>query len=152
MTTSRWHLAQINIARTRAPLTDPLMATFVAQIDEINRLAEETDGFIWRLKDEAGAASSYVKFGDDDRIIVNMTVWVSIEALHSYVYRSHHVSVFRERARWFEPLGTAGLAMWWVPAGHVPSIDEGRDRLAMLDASGPTAEAFTFKHRFPPPE
>jgi hypothetical protein len=151
MCVSTWHIAEINIARLRAPLTDPLLADFVAQLDEVNRIADESDGFVWRLKDDNGSASSYVRFSDDERVIVNMSVWRSIEALHQYVYLSHHLSVFKDRARWFERLPTASLAMWWIEAGQVPSLNEGRSRLAMLDHRGPTDQAFTFKHAFPPP-
>src|SRR5215204_6317759 len=109
------HLAQINIARIRAPLTDPLMADFVAQLETVNRAAETSPGFVWRLKSADGGASSYVRFSDDDRVIVNMSVWTSIEVLQAYVYRTHdHASVFRDRLRWFEPLGGPPLALWWI--------------------------------------
>lgn len=146
-----WHLAEINIARLRAPLTDPLLADFVAQLDEVNRIAEESEGFVWRLKDDNGAASSYVQFDDDTRLIVNMSVWRTIEALHQYVYRSHHMTVFRDRARWFERMTSPSLAMWWIPEGHVPSLNEGRARLAVLADRGPSDQAFNFKTAFPAP-
>ena len=143
------HLAEINIARTRAPLTDPLMAEFVAQLETVNRAADESAGFVWRLKADDGSASSYVRFSEDERVIVNMSVWTSVEALQAFVYRTHdHAAVFRDRLRWFEPLIGPPLALWWVPAGHIPSLDEGRRRLELLDRDGPTPEAFTFKHQF----
>jgi hypothetical protein len=146
---SSWHLAQINIARARAPLTDPLMADFVAQLDAVNAVAEASPGFVWRLKTDDGSPSSYVKFSDDDRIIVNMSVWESIETLEAYVYRAHeHADVFRNRRRWFEPIPGPQVALWWVPAGHIPSLEEGRERLRLLTKDGPTPAAFTFKRRF----
>jgi hypothetical protein len=114
-----WHLAQINIARARAPLTDPLMADFVTQLDAVNAVAEGSPGFLWRLKADDGSPSSYVKFSDNDRIIVNMSVWESIEALEAYVYRVQaHADVFRNRRRWFEPIPGPQVALWWVPAGR----------------------------------
>ena len=144
-----WHLAQINIARARAPLTDPLMADFVAQLDAVNRIADASTGFVWRLKAEDGGASSYVRLADDERLIVNMSVWTSVDELRAFVYRTHaHAAVYRDRLRWFEPLGEPQLALWWVPAGHIPSLDEGRHRLALLSREGPTQAAFTFKHQF----
>ncbi|HET9370476.1 MAG TPA: DUF3291 domain-containing protein [Vicinamibacterales bacterium] len=144
------HLAQINVARLRAPLTDPLLADFVAALDPINALAEASPGFVWRLKDDSGASSSYVTFGDDDRLIVNMSVWTSIDTLFEYAYRSGHADVFRRRREWFEPIDPP-FALWWIPAGHVPSVDEGRAKLATLARLGPTPDAFTFKIRFPQP-
>jgi len=150
---SPWHVAEINIARGRAVLTDPLMTDFVAQLEIVNRVADASGGFVWRLKADDGGASSYVRFSDDDRLIVNMSVWTSIEALQAYVYRAHdHADVFRDRRRWFEPLDVPQLALWWVPAGHIPSLEEGRHRLALLAREGPTPRAFTFKRRFTPEE
>ena len=147
------NLAQINIARIRAPLTDPLMADFVAQLDMVNRTADTSPGFVWRLKSDEGGASSYVRFSDDEHIIVNMSVWTSIDSLQAFVYRTHdHAAVLRDRLRWFEPLGGPPFALWWIPAGHIPSLDEGRRRLERLTREGPTAEAFTCKRQFTPDE
>jgi uncharacterized protein DUF3291 len=142
-------LAQVNIGRLRAPLEDPLVAGFVARLDEINALADRSPGFVWRLQTAAGNAT-YLRPFDDDRILFNMSVWESIEALQDYAYRSAHVEVLRQRHDWFEKFEGAYLALWWVPAGHIPSIDEAKRRLAHLDATGPSSFAFTFKVRFPP--
>ncbi|HEX5215520.1 MAG TPA: DUF3291 domain-containing protein [Vicinamibacterales bacterium] len=141
------HLAEINVARLRAPLTDPRLADFVAHLDAINALAEDSPGFVWRLKAEAGAPSSYIKFSDDELTIVNMSVWTSIDALFAYVYRSGHGEIYRNRRTWFEPLANP-FVLWWIAEGDVPSIDEGRRRLEMLAHLGPTPDAFTFKTRF----
>lgn len=149
---ARYHLAEINIARLRAPLDDPMLADFVAQLDAINSLADQDPGFVWRLVGDDGAASSYVRAYDDDSIVINMSVWQSIEALHAYVYRSGHTDVFRRRREWFVPLGAHPFALWWVPAGSIPTIAEGQARLHRLDEQGPSPDAFTFKVRFPPPE
>jgi len=152
MPIATYHLAQINIARVRAPLDDPLMADFVAQLDAVNAIADESPGFVWRLKAEDGGASTYVRAFDDDRIIINMSVWESVEALQQYVYRDQHGGVFRDRRKWFEPLADPSLALWWVLAGHIPTIAEGKERLETLARLGPTLEAFTFKSYFPPAE
>jgi hypothetical protein len=145
----KYHLAQVNIARMKFPLDDPRMAEFVARIPEINALAETSPGFIWRFQTDAGNAL-YTHPYDDDRILFNMSVWESVEALKTYAYRSQHVEVFRKRQNWFDPLDQAGLALWWVPAGHLPGIDEAKKRLARLDQAGPTQFAFTFKRVFEP--
>jgi hypothetical protein len=142
------HLSQVNIARMRAPLEDPLMADFVARLDEINALAERSPGFVWRLKGEANNAT-YLRPYEDERIIVNMSVWESIEQLKRYVYYSAHVEVFRRRQDWFEKFQGAYAALWWVPKGHEPGVDEAKKRLAHLDAHGPSPFAFTFKQPFP---
>ena len=147
-----WHLAEINVARLIAPLTDPRVARFIAQLDAINALAERSPGFVWRLTATDGDPSAYVTFTDDDRVIVNMSVWTSIDALHRYVYSSDHGAIYRDRRQWFEPFGAPPFALWWIPAGHVPTLDEGRSKLAQLTNQGPTAEAFTFRQRFPPPD
>ena len=148
----RYHLAEINIARLRAPLDDPSMEEFVAQLDPINALADESDGFVWRLKAEGGGASSYVRAFDDERILINMSVWESAEALQQYVYRSRHAGVFHDRKKWFEKLEGPPVAMWWVPAGHIPTVSEGVERLKTLARVGPSRAAFTFKVQFPPPQ
>lgn len=145
-----YHLAQINIARMRAPLDDPLMAGFVARLDEMNALADDAPGFVWRLQDELNNATNIQVF-DNPRLIVNVSVWESIEALFEYTYRSGHIELLRARKDWFEPLGSPPLAMWWLPAGEIPTAEEGKQRLALLAKNGPSAEAFTFQQKFQPP-
>lgn len=145
------HLAQINIGRLKAPLDDPSMAGFVSRLDEINALADRTPGFVWRLQTEEGNATSLRPF-DDERIALNMSVWESIEALRAYVYSSAHAEVLRQRRDWFEKFERVYLALWWIPAGHIPSIDEAKARLASLEQNGPTPFAFTFKTTFTPDE
>ena len=145
-----YHLAQINIARVLAPLDDPLMAGFVEQLNPINALADASPGFVWRLQDEAGDATS-IRVFEDDRILLNMSVWETIEALQDYVYRSAHLGPLRDRKRWFVVPDEPHLALWWVPAGHLPTPQEAKARLEYLRRHGPTPEAFTFKHAFPAP-
>lgn len=147
----RLHLAQVNIARMKASLDDPIMSGFVARLDEINALADSSPGFVWRLQSSGGNAT-YLRPYDDDRILFNMSVWESIEHLKQYVYYTAHVAVFRNRQAWFEKFGGAYLALWWVPQGHTPGIDEAKKRLAHLEAHGSTQFAFTFKRPFPPDE
>ena len=148
---SAYHLAQLNVARTLAPLDTPMMAEFVAQLGAINALADGAPGFVWRLQTEDGDATAIRPY-DDDRIIVNMSVWETPEALQAYVYRSAHVEVMRRRREWFSRLDEAYVVLWWVPAGHRPSVAEGVARLEELRRLGPTARAFTFRTRFPAPD
>lgn len=150
MTTPAWHLAQFNIARMLEPLEHPVMAGFVEQLDSVNALAERTPGFVWRLQTEEGDATALRPY-EDTRILVNMSVWESIEALHRFTYHSAHAGPFRDRKSWFEPLEPPTLVLWWIRAGTVPTVEEGRERLARLRAQGPTEMAFTFKERFEPP-
>lgn len=143
------HLAELNIGRTVAPIDHPMMAEFVDNLERINALGDGSPGFVWRLSDETGSATSIRAF-EDPRMILNMTVWESIEALREYIYRSDHVEYLRRRREWFEPLDGPSLVLWWVPAGHIPTVDEALGRLERLAADGPTPQAFTLKTPFPP--
>jgi uncharacterized protein DUF3291 len=145
-----FHLAQFNVARMRAPIDSPVMEGFVSQLARINAIAEASPGFVWRLQTAEGDATALRPY-DDPMMIVNMSVWESLEALHGYVYKSPHVGPLRERKAWFEAPTEPILVLWWVPAGHVPTVDEARERLEHLRQQGPTARAFTFRHAFPPP-
>lgn len=145
------HLAQVDIARLLAPLDSPQLAGFVARLDDINALADRAPGFVWRLQTREGNATELRPY-DDDRIIVNMSVWESLEALHAFVYRSDHVAVMRQRRAWFEQMTDPFLALWWVPGGHIPSLEEAKARLDHMRAHGETSVAFTFKRPFPPPD
>ena len=146
-----YHIAQINIGRVRAPLDDPQMAGFVNRLDEINAIADKSPGFVWRLQTPEGNAT-YLRPYDDDRILVNMSVWETVEAFKNFVYRSVHAEVLRQRQEWFEKFSGAYLALWWVPVGHTPGMDEAKKRLAHLDAHGPTQFAFTLKTIYPQDE
>jgi hypothetical protein len=144
------HLAQINVARARAPLDSPVMKEFMDAIDAMNALGEQSPGFVWRLKSDSGNATD-IRAYDDPRMIVNVTVWTSLERLRDYAFKSHHGDYFRRRREWFEEMETPSLALWWIPAGTVPDEVEGKRRLELLEKNGPTADAFTFRDRFPPP-
>ena len=148
---TRFQIAQVNIGRIRAPLDHEIMQTFVARLEEINALADASPGFVWRLKSEEGP-SSYLHPYEDERLLLNMSVWESVEALKHYVYKTAHAEVLRARHDWFEKLERAYQAMWWVPAGHIPSIDEAKKRLVHLEERGPSQYAFTFKTVMPPDE
>ncbi len=150
MKPQRFHLAQANIARMRAPLDHPIMEGFRSQLDRINAIADRSAGFIWRLQTDAGDATA-IRAYEDERILFNMSVWESLEALHQYVYRSGHSAPLRNRKQWFEQLEGPILVLWWVPAGHLPSVAEAKARIGLLRSRGATAEAFTFRHPFPPP-
>jgi hypothetical protein len=146
-----YHIAQVNIGRVKAPLEDARMAGFVTRLDEINALADSSPGFVWRLQTSAGNAT-YLRPYDDDRILVNMSVWGTVEALRHYVYRTAHADLLRQRQEWFETFAGAYTALWWVPAGHTPGMEEAKKRLAHLETHGPTQFAFTFKTVFQPDE
>ena len=147
---SAHHLAECNIGRLRAPLGSPLLAEFVAALDPINELADRSPGFVWRLQTEAGDATAVRAF-DDDMLIVNMSVWESVEALGAFTYRSAHREIMRRRRQWFERLSEPYLVLWWVGTGAIPSVGEAKERLAVLRRCGPSPEAFTFRSPYPPP-
>ena len=146
----RHHLAQYNLARLLAPLDDPQIAGFVADLHHINELGDRSPGFVWRLQAEDGTSTS-VRVRDDELVIVNFTVWESVEALFEFTYHSDHVEMYRRRREWFEAPTETYIVLWWVPAGHIPTLEEADERLDYLRANGSTQYAFTFKQRFPPP-
>ena len=146
----KYHLAQINIARMLAAIDDPIMAEFVAQLTPINALADQSPGFVWRLQSESGDATS-IKIYDDELIIINITVWESVESLREFAYRSAHVGVMRDRKRWFDVFDGPSYALWWIPVGQLPSTEEGKERLDHLRENGDSAFAFSFKNVFPKP-
>lgn len=148
---SHYHLAQVNIARMRAPLESPLMAEFAAQLPAVNAVADQSPGFVWRLATAEGDATA-VRAYDDPFILFNLSVWESIEALKEFTYNGGHMSAFRDRARWFERPSEAHLALWWIPAGHLPSVAEAVARLAFRRERGDTAVAFPLARPQPKPE
>ncbi len=145
-----YHLAQMNIARALAPMDSPQLVDFVGQLDAVNTLADAAPGFVWRYQTEDGNATATRPY-DDDRILVNMSVWATPEALHDYVYRTAHAAVMARRREWFSRMADAFMVLWWVPAGHHPSVQEGVERLEQLRRDGATALAFTFKQLYPAP-
>ena len=144
------HIGQINIGRLRYETDDPRLSDFMTNLDRINALAEATPGFVWRLKDDSGNATS-IRVYEDPRIALNMSVWTSIEALQMFAYRSEHVQFMRRRSEWFEDFGAPYMALWWIEGGHVPTAEEGRARLEHLAGKGPSPHAFSFKERFAAP-
>jgi hypothetical protein len=140
-------LAQLNVGRMLGPIDGPVMAGFVAKLNEINALAEADAGFVWRLVGEGNDATSLRPY-DDDRMIVNMSVWHNFEALQAYVYRSDHAKVMAQRKQWFEQMTDMHMVLWWVPNGHQPSVAEALERLQQLQQHGPSPAAFTFRQPF----
>ena len=145
-----WHIAQINVGRLVAAPSDPAVRPFFDALDRINALADASPGFVWRLQDEAGNATS-IQVSPDPLFIINMSVWTDADALFAFVYRSAHTPEMARRREYFGRWEGAFQALWWVPAGSVPSINDGLSRLWHLDRFGPSEHAFTFKARFPQP-
>lgn len=144
-----WELAQLNVARLLEPIDSPRLKDFVDNLDRINALAEGSEGFAWRLKDEGGNATALRPFGPD--YIVNVSVWRDARSLSDFAYRSAHTEVLKRRREWFARMDEAYQVLWWVPAGHRPDEAEAKARLELLRRDGPTAAAFTFKKLFAPP-
>jgi len=151
-----YHLAQVNIARMRASLNDPVMAEMRERINKMNHLAEQSPGFIWRLKLADAEAlrqfEDYVVPFELERFFFNMSVWERVEHLEQYAFRSQHAELFRDRERWMDGFARAHSAMWWIPTGTVPTVAEAKKRLMRIDTCGPSPEAFTFRKRFPAPQ
>jgi len=148
-----FELAQVNIARLSAPLNSPRLKDFVDNLDPVNALADHAPGFVWRLQTEDGDATSISAFEWDTAgsagVLVNMSVWTSVEALAEFVYSAEHLAVLRRKREWFEQVREAVTALWWVPAGHRPTVQDAEHRVRLLRAEGPTPEAFTLRRSFP---
>jgi hypothetical protein len=144
-------LAQINIAVIKYALEDPRMAGFVDNLDRINALAEASDGYIWRLQDDAGNATSILAF-ENPHLLLNMSVWRDVESLKSFTYQTAHSEYLGLRKQWFEIPNVPHLALWWIEDGEYPTPQEGRRRVELLQSNGPTSDAFTFKKAYSPGE
>ncbi len=142
-----YELAQVNISRLLQPLDSPLLRDFVAALDPVNAVADAAPGFVWRLQTEDGDATA-VRIFDDNWLIVNMSVWTSVETLSAYVYDVAHRSIMKRRREWFERPAEAMTALWWVPAGHRPSVAEAEERLTHLREHGPSPFAFTLRNTY----
>ncbi len=145
-----WQLAQMNVGTALYPPDDPRLSGFMDRLDEINALAEDSPGFIWRLQSDSGNATD-IDVGGPELFLVNMSVWESAEHLFDYVYKSMHREVMAQRRQWFEKPVEQYQVLWWIPKGHIPTPEEGLARLDALRNDGPTTEAFNFKNRFPAP-
>jgi len=145
-----WHLAQLNIGRTVAPMDSATMAEFVEALDPVNALADASPGFIWRLQDDSGHATNIRAF-DDPRMIINMSVWESLDSLRTFTYRSGHTGVLTRRKEWFEKLDGPHMVLWWIEAGGRPTVAEGLARLDHLARNGSGPYAFTFRNPHPAP-
>src|SRR5882672_8378660 len=134
---SAYQLAQLNMGIIKGPMDSPIMADFSANLERINALADHTPGFVWRLQTEEGDATAIRPFADEN-MLVNMSVWRDIEALHKYVYSTEHLEIMRRRREWFQRMNEAYLVLWWIRTGHRPTIAEALDKLALLRSRGPS--------------
>jgi hypothetical protein len=147
---SAFHIAQVNVAQAKAGTESEVMQGFVSRLDEINALADRADGFVWRLKEDSGSATA-IRVFDDPLLLINMSVWANVESLKHYVYKSLHVELIKDREAWFNKMGESYQALWWIPAGHIPSIEDSQKQLEYIRKHGPSAQAFTFAKPFPRP-
>jgi hypothetical protein len=147
---TEWHLAQVNVARLVAAMPDARVVPFFEALDRVNALADASPGFVWRLQDETGNAMD-IKYSPDPLVAINMSVWTDAESLFAFVYRSAHTPEMARRREYFDRFDGAYQALWWVPAGTIPTVNDALSRLWMLDRFGPCEQAFTFKLRFSAP-
>jgi hypothetical protein len=148
---AKYHLAQINIALAKAEMDTEIMEGFVSRLDEINETADKAEGFVWRLQTEDGDSTA-IRVFDEPLLLVNMSVWKSIDALKNFVYKSAHVELIRDRQSWFHKYIDAHQALWWIPAGHIPTIEEAKEKLETIKKHGPTLSAFHYGKIFSMPE
>ncbi|MCX2789260.1 MULTISPECIES: DUF3291 domain-containing protein [Vibrio] len=140
-------LAQLNIALSKYPLDAPEIKDFVDNLDLVNGIAEQSEGFVWRLKDESGDATS-IKLFDDPNMIINMSVWDNVDVLKNFMFRTHHRDFMRRKNEWFHRLVEDTYVLWWIEDNHIPTAEEALARLQYLCENGDTPYAFTFKANF----
>ncbi|PIA81952.1 hypothetical protein BFR04_11645 [Gaetbulibacter sp. 4G1] len=140
------NLAQVNIAKRLAPMDDPIMQDFVNNLDKINAIADSADGFVWRMQDEDKELGA--KVFEDDALLINMSVWKSLESLFEYTYNSGHIEVFKRKKEWFSKMKMMHMAFWYIPKGYEPTFQDAKDRLDYLNKHGDTPYAFSFKSKF----
>lgn len=148
------NLAQLNVGRLVDDPDSPTVAEFMNALAAINLLGESSAGFVWRLQDEDGPGAMDQRFPgqeDDERFIVNLTVWTDVESLRHFATRSGHAMYLRRRLEWFERPSEPTTVLWWIDEGHLPNLDEAADRLARLRREGPNPLAFDMGTTFPAP-
>ncbi|MCL1594449.1 MAG: DUF3291 domain-containing protein [Actinomycetia bacterium] len=149
------HLAQLNVGRLIDRADSATVSEFMNALAPINLLGEVSPGFVWRLADDDGAGAVDQRFPgheDDERFIVNLTVWTDVASLRHFATRSGHAMYLRRRLEWFEKPAEAMTVLWWVSEGHTPDVDEAADRLAQIRRDGATSDAFDMQTTFPDPE
>jgi len=144
------HLAQLNIAKMNFPIEDPRFADFTNALDPVNASSEASPGFVWRLQTDDGNATAIEIYGDS-QFLINMSVWASIDHLKAFVSSKSHLDIMRRRREWFLVSDLPYLVLWWIPAGHEPTIEEAQGKLDYLREHGPSERAFNFSNPFPPP-
>lgn len=142
------HLAELNVGRLIADTDDPRVAEFMGALDRINGLGKRMAGFAWMMEGsgEPGTGNTEAKIGGDPRFVANLTVWESVETLEAFVWNTVHRQFYERRQEWFEVLGSMHFVMWWVEAGHKPSLDEALERLDHLKTYGDSDYAFGWSY------
>ncbi len=143
------HIAQLNIAQAKAPLDTPVMKDFVDNLEPVNAMAESSEGFIWRLKDEEGDATKIPIFNDPS-LLVNMSVWASVESLKHFIFKTHHLTFLQRKGEWFEKMPMANQVLWWIQEDHIPTVAEAEQRLIYLRENGESPYAFSFRSKYEP--
>ncbi|MGL4438902.1 MAG: DUF3291 domain-containing protein [Bosea sp. (in: a-proteobacteria)] len=145
---TEFHLAELNIGRLVAATDDQRVKDFMGALDAINGLGKRMPGFVWMMEGsgEPGTGNTETKIEGDPLFVSNMTVWESVETLENFVWNTVHRKFYERRAEWFEVLGGMHFVMWWVPAGHRPTLDEALARLKWLETHGDSDHAFGWKY------
>lgn len=142
----KYHLAQANIARFKASLDNPIMKEFVDFLEPVNKLAEESKGFVWRLKDENGNSASYIASPfKDEMMAINISVWEDLDSFKDFVYGSVHSYFLRNKKKWFDMNGPSQFVLWWLPEGELPTLESTKQKLNELEQHGASPSAFSVK-------
>lgn len=146
----KYHLAQVNIAFAKAEMDTKIMEGFVSRLDEINKVADNAEGFIWRLQSDDGDSTTFRMF-KEPLLLVNMSVWKDIKSLKDFVYKTIHVEMIKDRQAWFRKYVDTHQVLWWIPEGYIPTLEDAKEKLDKLQKSGPSVDAFHFGKPFSKP-
>lgn len=141
-----YHLAELNVGRLKAPVGDPRVAEFIDNIERINGLGQRMPGFVWMMQGDDGPGNTSSAIGRDPQYVPNLSVWEDVASLERFVWGTIHKQFFERRREWFEVLGDMHFVMWWVPAGHRPSLDEALERLELYRAQGDSDAGFGWSY------
>ncbi|MEO1563373.1 MAG: DUF3291 domain-containing protein [Pseudomonadota bacterium] len=138
------HIAQLNIGRLLAAPGHPMVQEFMDALDMVNGLGKRSSGFVWMMEGsgEPGTGNTENALDGDPQFVANLTVWEDVASLRHFAMNTLHKKFMMRRGQWFEKMERPHFVMWWVDAGHKPTLAEARDRLDHIEKNGDSDYAF----------
>jgi hypothetical protein len=105
-------------------------------------------GFVWAAGTSFYEDENVVRIFNNPAIVLNLSVWRDLDALKTFVYAGNHLIALRNSKTWFKKLDSRVYALWWIKAGDLPTIELAKVKLDLINAIGPSPDAFDFSIRF----